>query len=112
MNAKRFFYMSAGILLLVIAYTIGARKADAQSGGQFAGIAVDYNSRQTYAITTTGSIYARAAIPDGCSAASITWRTCSVPEQDGGWVYMGNVLGGAIAVEGKSMSDVKASYRK
>lgn len=30
MNAKRFFYVSAGILLLVIAYSAGARRANAQ----------------------------------------------------------------------------------
>ena len=29
MNAKRFFYASAGILLLVIAYSVGARRAAA-----------------------------------------------------------------------------------
>lgn len=112
MNAKRFFYVSAGILLLVVAYSIGARKADAQQGGQFAGITADHNSRQTVAITTTGDIYARNASPEGCSSSATTWKTCTFPADDHGWVYMGNVLGGPIAVEDKSMSDVKASYRK
>jgi hypothetical protein len=38
MNAKKFFYICAGLFLLVAAYSVGAHRANAQAGGQFVGI--------------------------------------------------------------------------
>ena len=38
MRAKQFFYVCAGILMLSAAYHLGASRAVAQGGGQFAGI--------------------------------------------------------------------------
>jgi hypothetical protein len=108
MNAKRFFYVAAGILLLVIAYSIGAHQADAQSGSsQFVGISVDPQNSATTAITSSGDIYARGDNPY-CDSQHMQWGG---QEGSCGWTYMGNVLGGAIAVQSKSMSDVKGAYR-
>lgn len=95
MNAKRFFYVTAGVLLLAIAYSLGSSRAGAQSGGQFTGIAVNPNADgSTVAITSTGDVYARSASPaanvPGAVAAKCTgtrravgiragasWATCS-----------------------------------
>ena len=107
---KRFFYVSAGILLLVIAYGIGASRLSAQSGGQFAGIAL--TSDGTMAITANGDVYARGGSPFCYSSepGSMRWTASNSP--DCGWTNMGNVLGGAVQAEGKSWSGVKDAYRK
>jgi hypothetical protein len=120
MDAKRFFYVCSGILLLVVAYTVGIHRAEAQGSGPFAGICIEPNGyRATLAITTSGDVYARNAIPVVNQATCnglLSWETngCNSGglEQDAGWQFMGNVLGGTIPAEAKSWSGVKQGYRK
>ena len=116
MNAKRFFHIAAGILMLVIAYSFGSSRVRAQSGGEFTftGITVNYsNEGATVAITSAGDVYARAAYTAAAfgDPCHLMWHElCSAPYP--GWTYMGNVLGGTIQTEGKSWSAVKGAYRK
>ena len=109
---KRFFYVSAGILLLVIAYSIGASRLSAQSGGQFAGIT--HTTDGLVAITSTGDIFAHVGAPamQNYVTCEITWPGSCFGGGDPGWVYMGNVLGGTVPASGTSWSKVKDSYRK
>lgn len=110
MHAKRFFYLSAGILLLVVAYQLGASSVGAQSGGSFTGISVDGNSCNTVAITSTGDVCARNTVPS--SAGNGTWAVLCSSTFDRGWQYMGNVLDGPIATEPTTWGKVKDGFRK
>jgi hypothetical protein len=111
MNAKRFFYVCAGLFLLVAAYSLGAHRADAQSGGQFAGISVYAGT--TTAITSSGDVYAINAAP---SVASGTYCEFGWSPPYFGcvntWTYLGNVLGGTVPAAGSTWSGVKGGYRK
>ena len=112
MRARSFFYAAAGLFLLVAAYSIGAHRADAQSGGQFVALTTTEYSGTTMgylAITATGDCYG--------NIARISCVPGGTPSFDGSpgcstWGYMGNVLGGSVQVQAKSMSDVKGSYRR
>jgi hypothetical protein len=95
MRAKRFFYVCAGLLLLVVAYSIGAHRADAQSGSSTI-VAV------TNGYPITNSVFAVAAN----GAVYISANGGNSP-----WTYSGNIFGGTIQVESKSLSDVKGAYR-
>jgi len=112
MRAKQFFYTSAGILLLVIAYSVGARSVDAQGSAQFTGIST-YGTFAT-AITANGDVYARYA-GLSCIDGTAQWYGYgpigSCPN-DPGWQFVGNVLGGTIATTPATMSGVKQEYRK
>ena len=117
MNAKKFFYVCSGLFLLVAAYSVGARRADAQAGGQFAAFTSTLSYPAGYpvplAITASGDIYTRPVALQVDCQGGVSWTPaagggCIEP----GWVYMGNVLGGSIQVEGKTWSDVKDGYRK
>jgi len=112
MNAKRFFYVAAGILLLLIAYTVGTHQAEAQGGGQFAGISSTLNGGFV-AITSSGDVYMRPAFL-GCSDGQATWMASNSHgcTNDPGWLYAGNVLGGTIATTPATMSGVKQNYKK
>jgi hypothetical protein len=107
--ARRFFYVSLGILALAIAYSTGARQAEAQSSAVvFAGIAVTQSGTRTttMAITTGGDVYARDEMPQ-CSGGggTMTWNSnCQ-------WTLVDNVLGGPVPVEGSSFGAVKGAYR-
>ena len=114
MNAQRFFYVCAGILMLVIAIAVRAQKVVAQSGtAQFAGIAVTPTS-QALAITTSGDVYARAANVV-CNNGTMSWQgyggagPCG---NDPGWQFIGNVLAGSVAVDGKTWTGVKQDFRR
>jgi len=120
MDARRFFYVCAGILLLVIAYSIGTSKADAQGGGQFAGIASleggNYGGPALVAIASNGDVFARAAVPgsdwvNNAWSCQLSWKSyCQGGESS--WQYMGNVAGGTVPTEAQSWSGLKQGYKK
>jgi hypothetical protein len=115
MRAKQFFYVSAGILLLIVAYSVASHRAEAQGGGSFVGVAVNNDEAATIAITANGDIYARNRVPRGTCGGTIAWghlAYCTPLEPDSGWQLMGNVLGGTIATTPATMSGVKQEYRK
>jgi hypothetical protein len=89
-DARRFFYISAGILCLAAAYNLGATRTSAQGSATFAGIAHDSYGQHTIAITTAGDVYT----PDPC-----------------GWSYVGSVLGGPVPVDAQSFGKAKAAHR-
>ena len=63
MRAKQFFYMSAGVLVLMVAvligFHLGQSKAEAQGIGEFTGISRGDGS--ILAITSSGDVYGRIA---------------------------------------------------
>lgn len=113
MQAKRFFYVCAGVLMFALAYHLGASRAGAQSsGGGFAGITITDgpNGGSTVAITVTGDIYGRPGAPT-CFNGNVPfgWSPTSC---SGEWVFMGNVLaGGTVQTQAKDWSAVKDGYR-
>lgn len=93
--AKRFFYVCAGILLLALAYHLGAQSATAQAGAQVPGFAV--NGGYCYVLTPSGDGYARQQ--DGLSFA-------------GPLIHMGNFWsGGPTPATQETWGGVKARYR-
>jgi hypothetical protein len=96
MFAKRFFYCSAAILCLALAYHFGATSATAQAPGNpvvaFIGPGPVYTAA---AITANGDVYAT-----GISAL------------DHDWTFRANIFGGGpIPVQQESFGSVKARYR-
>ena len=93
--ARRFFYVTMGILALAGAYHLGAARTDAQSGGPFVSITGVGNdvSNSVFAITSTGDLYSK--------------------EQEF-WYYIGNFIietGGPVSVDPSSLGAIKGSYR-
>jgi hypothetical protein len=102
MNAKRFFYVAAGILLLVVAYSIGARQVGAQApDSPFVSITPSPGGIAVFAITAGGDVYTSA----------LTVNTPPGYAEPAGFHYWGNVRGGTVQAQGKSISDVKSAYR-
>jgi hypothetical protein len=103
--AKKFLFVSLGILALAAAYQLGATRTEAQQGGvTFAGISVDANVPITTAITTGGDVYARGAFPN-CDGS---WFG---PGCDSGWHQLGNVLDGPINVEDKTWGSINGNFK-
>jgi hypothetical protein len=141
-NTKRFFYVCAGLFLLVAAYTMGARNATADfpgSGGHVVGLAADYiGSSSGYLLRSDGTIwfFSRtdgggvrqvdecAALPPSIPTTEIAlWSGNSLVTKSGvvwtsgycpdGWSVLGTVPPPpTVSVEGNSMSYVKGAYRK
>lgn len=106
MNARTFFFASAALLCLVLAYHVAATRSEAQSGlTQFAGVtAIPQGGTTGYvvAITVDGDLYTRSGYP----VCNGSWSSTNC-----GWVYAGNVLGGPVNVEGTSFGKIKAKSR-
>jgi len=114
MNARRFFFVAAGILLLVVAYAIGASRVTAQTGNQFVGIAADISQRTTLAITTNGDVYGRQGDVQ-CGFGPNGLGFVAQAGCPSGWVYIGNVLGtpsDAQPPAPPTWSKVKGDYRR
>ena len=55
--ARRFFYISHGVLALALAYNLGAGSAGAQSGGAFVSVSAHIsNPPAVYALTSAGGL--------------------------------------------------------
>jgi hypothetical protein len=99
MFAKRFFYASAAILCLALAFHIGARSARAQSQGVIAAYSAPADPGWHYVITPDGRVYGRPA----AGGDRLT---------PGSAVFVGNFWGdGPIPVQQESFGSVKARYR-
>jgi hypothetical protein len=90
--AKRFFYVSAGLLCLALAYHFGATSATAQApGNPVVAMTTGYNA----VITSNGDVYRLVGGPT-----------------IGPWVRDGNVFTGASTpVQQSTFGAVKARYR-
>lgn len=93
MLAKRFFFVSAGVLCLALAYHFGATSATAQAPGN-AVVAATANSLAEFAITANGDTYFS-------NNAGTTWT------------FHGNVFGGSLPTPAaqESWGQVKTRYR-
>jgi hypothetical protein len=106
MRAKRFFYIAAGLFLLMAAYSLGAARVQGQiSTGRFVGItqAQSYDSVGNLqfvaiAVAESGDWYYQVSMPGH-------WP--NVPWQRGG-----NIGGGSVGVDGATWSGSKSAYRK
>lgn len=101
MRAKQFFYAAAGILLLVIAYSLGASRVQGQTPmARFVGITSAGSS------DTGGSTYLVAITENGDWYYQYTNTTPPAP-----WAFGGSIPG-AVPVQQQSWSGVKQEYRK
>ncbi|MBI3115257.1 MAG: hypothetical protein HYZ09_02060 [Candidatus Kerfeldbacteria bacterium] len=94
--AKRLFFVSAAILMLMVAYQLGARNVQAQSGGQIVA-AFGSGGSGVYVVTSNGDTFFRPAAGNryvGESAESV-----------------GNFWGGTVAVQPETWGGVKQKFR-
>jgi hypothetical protein len=100
MRAKQFFYVCAGLFLLVAAYSLGASKVESQTTPDQTVAAAYFapgGSGLAIVVTTNGDVYY-----DSQSAGLVDY-----------WHRAGNVFATRpISVEGKTWSGVKEGYRK
>lgn len=94
MVAKRFMFVSAGLLCLAIAYHLGATSASAQPSGYAIGFAVDGDG--VYAFLDSGDVYYRPVSSK---------HLISTP------TLMGNFWDGATPAPSASFGQVKARWR-
>lgn len=96
--AKKFFYVCAGILMLLAAAALRSNNVAAQVSGQpVVGITYVPTVSPGYlvAVTANGDEYRRYLV-DGST---------------GTWHYYTNVLSGGVSTEAGTLGDVKAKYR-
>jgi hypothetical protein len=92
MIAKRFFYVSAGLLCLALAYHLGARSATAQAPGN--PVVEIFERNFTGVVTANGDVYQ------------------SLTDLSGPWVWRSNVFGtGPTPAQRESWGSVKSRYR-
>jgi hypothetical protein len=131
--ARRFFYVCAGLLMLAIAYHLGATSATAQASAVIGGIGCSPGSltpnislvvnRVVY--RGTGNQYAfqmlppLPPIPGTSPVVALDASCCGFALLENGdvwagggptWSYVGNVLSGATTAAQKSWGQVKAKY--
>ena len=101
--AKRFFYVSMGILTLALSFHLGTLQVvQAQGmgtisvGGAFA-TGNDSAERSGFIVTDTGDLW----ISNGDMQ-----NTGSIP-----WLYRGNIFSGATATEKTSWGGIKSQFR-
>lgn len=93
--AKRLFLVSAAILMLAIAYHLGARNAAAQSGAAIVGFSA-YDNGYLFVLTSDGEVYMRRGTTTG-------W---TMP-----LAHVGNVWDGTVNIQPETWSGMKEKYR-
>ena len=129
--ARKFFFVCAGFLCLVISYQLGYRNAHAQSDGLLSVGVLDTQWSNGFA-TVVGRTLIRASgsplqfgpplppIPGTASIIAVkgadpiamlsngdVWRW----DNGGSWVLMGNMIGGATSSHSQSWGAAKVRYR-
>ena len=95
--AKRFFYVSLGILALAGAFHLGARSARGQGFGTIVGITL-LGGSQPVAVASNGDVYC---------CMNFNWQ--QLPWQ---FTHVGNVFGaGPIQTVPSTLGQLKAKYR-
>jgi hypothetical protein len=107
--AKRFFFVSLGILCLAAAYHLGVVSSQAQGGGEIAGVANLAPHYGFMAVTTGGDVYATYGIPQ-CTGSGMVWSDNGQP--DCIWTLVGNILDGPIPAKDSSFGAIKSHYRQ
>jgi len=130
MRAKSFFYVSAGLFLLALAYHLGARSVSAQSetiqgaslvyaGAGFRASAVKngifYEKAggdvigSPYGTPITSQVLATSADPSGLGVLLENGDVLRL--SNGTWTSAGNLFGGATQSSTQSLGSLKARYR-
>ena len=104
MDAKRFCYVCAGILLLVAAYGLGANKVQGQAAGSevvTASATGSFGSRtpEVYVTKANGEIWLLQVNAGGTAYSPL-------------WTQLPSVPGGPIQVESKTWGAVKESFKE
>jgi hypothetical protein len=130
--AKKFFYVCAGLFLLMAAYAVGARSAVAQSGS-IQGASLEFTGNgpghyrasavrngQFYWLTegTTvgrpvGSSFAEPVIATDPKALGVLLENGDVLQisgEAGDWTFRGNLFGGATPAQRSTWGQVKSRY--
>jgi hypothetical protein len=133
-RARAFFYVCAGLFLLVLTYNLGVRSAGAQTAGVIDGAAIDWvtglpsqwrfsgvEGRMFHAMEPNGRRYdPPEPIPGTASIIATDPAGFAVMLADGsvyqyngggGWTFEGNLLGGVTAAHSASWGELKARYR-
>jgi hypothetical protein len=94
--AKKFMYVSLGILALAVAYNLGATRTEAQGTGGFVHFERDTRtgSGRSIALTATGDVWRFDPDVGGLQPA-----------------FLGNLLGGPVSVEPDSWGSIKGNFR-
>jgi hypothetical protein len=140
MLAKRFFYVSAALLLLALTYHIGVRQANAQAPGNPVVGVVGPNGCNHLAVTANGDAYTSSdlafwhhtgnvfgaegpppgnpvigvAAANSCGHMAVTANGDCYRTGDNGatWTRTGNVFGAPTAATPATMGRVKDRYRR
>jgi hypothetical protein len=134
--AKRFFYVCAGLFLLVLSYEIGASRVGAQTPGGIQGAAIAWvtglpsayrfsgvEGRMFHAAEPYGRRYdPPEPIPGTASIIATDPAGFEVMLEGGdvyqytgnglGWTFVGNLLGGVTPTVRETFGGLKARYRR
>jgi len=138
MFLKRLFYASATVLLLTIAYHLGASTATAQAptpsglAGTISAAGLFFNNGQSATAVIGRTFYLNGSpLPNGATIPGTdpviatgfgaNWRLMVMlangdtyiadGDASGPWTYAGNAVGGATAAHMQSFGALKAKYR-
>jgi hypothetical protein len=102
--AKRFFFISAGIFMLALAYHLGASSATAQVGSAITGCSFGSGPGEWCVMTANGDVYVRGGICTSCPGSMDN----SPPA-----VRVGNFWGGLgpTPATRESFGQLKVKYR-
>jgi hypothetical protein len=90
---KKLFYASASVLMLALAYHLGANTASAQAPGN-----PIVSGDGGIALTANGDVYVNSKL--------------LTPSNYTDWVRAANVFGGATPAQNQTWGQLKATYRK
>ena len=128
---KKFFYVCCGLLMLTIAYHLGASSATAQSGEVQLG-SIDYGSGNHYSVVVGRTLYRLSSgstaepspsvpIPGSSPVIAVNGiglgamlANGDVYEYDGSsqaWLLKGNMLGQSTFAPSATWGQVKSRYR-
>lgn len=98
---KKFFYMCAAILCLVVAYHFGATNAQGQAGSSTVGFSTVLYGTTTYCyvMTSNGDVFSR-------ETQGVNRPFTGAPPN-----YIGNYWDGATPAQHMSMGQLKVKYR-
>ena len=134
---KKWFYASASVLMLALAYHLGATNARGQVGASVAAAVLYIHG--SFAVSSTGDVYFATYSETGAGAhwsrigkvgasapivaiEDVVENYCHAVALDGSfyvstdagrtWQLMGNVFGGPTVVGPETMGALKARYRR
>ena len=122
-KARAFFFVCAGLFLLVLAYHLGAQSARAQSGGSIECAALDnttaaavigghyYRQTRTQGVFSVASPVPGPVAACGCNLNVLLQDGRFFESQDGlGWTQVGALPASPVPTSQQTWGSVKAKY--